>query len=29
MYYCEKCGSGDCCERLNIKDEPTICNMQY
>ncbi len=29
MYFCEKCGSGDCCERTDLIGEPVLCDDCY
>ena len=29
MFYCEKCGSTDCCERCDIEGEPVLCDECY
>ncbi len=29
MIYCENCGDGDCCERLDIIGEPILCDECY
>lgn len=29
MFYCEKCGSGDCCERTDLIGEPILCDDCY
>lgn len=29
MFYCEKCGSSDACERTNMVNEPVLCDDCY
>lgn len=29
MFYCEKCGDGDCCERTDIEGELVLCDKDY
>ena len=29
MFYCERCGDSDCCERLDLKTEPVLCDECY
>ena len=29
MLYCDKCGSGDCCERTDLENEPVLCDDCY
>lgn len=29
MFFCEMCGSGDCCERTDIHREPILCDACY
>nr|DAJ03609.1 MAG TPA: RRN7 Zinc-finger of RNA-polymerase I-specific TFIIB, Rrn7 [Caudoviricetes sp.] len=29
MFYCEMCGSGDCCERTDIHGGPILCDKCY
>lgn len=29
MFYCEKCGTGNCCERRDLKGEPVLCDECY
>lgn len=29
MFYCDRCGSGDCCERADLKGEPVLCDNCY
>ena len=29
MCYCERCGNSDCCERLNLPEEPVLCDRCY
>ena len=29
MFYCEWCGDADCCERLDLREEPILCDECY
>ena len=29
MFYCDKCGSTDCCERTDLVNEPVLCDKCY
>lgn len=29
MFYCENCGSGDCCERTDIPEAQILCDSCY
>ena len=29
MFFCEMCGSGDCCERTDIHGGPILCDTCY
>lgn len=29
MFYCEICGSADCCERTDLDGEPILCDDCY
>lgn len=29
MFYCEKCGCADACERTDLVDEPVLCDNCY
>ena len=29
MFYCERCGDADCCERLDLETEPVLCDKCY
>ena len=29
MFYCERCGEYDCCERLDLPTEPVLCDKCY
>lgn len=29
MFFCEKCGNGDCCERTDLVNEPVLCDECY
>ena len=29
MFYCENCGDPDCCERLDLWEEPVLCDECY
>lgn len=29
MFYCERCGDADCCERLDLVTEPVLCDKCY
>lgn len=29
MFFCEMCGSGDCCERTDIYGGPILCDTCY
>lgn len=29
MFFCEMCGSGDCCERTDIHGGPILCDKCY
>ncbi len=29
MFYCERCGDADCCERLDLQSEPVLCDECY
>ena len=29
MFYCERCGDADCCERLDLQTEPVLCDACY
>ena len=29
MFYCERCGDADCCERLDLITEPVLCDKCY
>ena len=29
MWYCDRCGDGDCCERTDIEGEPVLCDKCY
>ena len=29
MFFCEMCGSGDCCERIDIYGGPILCDTCY
>lgn len=29
MFYCEKCGSADACERTDLVNEPVLCDKCY
>ena len=29
MFYCEKCGSTDACERTDLVNEPVLCDKCY
>lgn len=29
MFWCEKCGSTDACERIDLVNEPVLCDKCY
>ena len=29
MFYCERCGEADCCERFDLPTEPVLCDACY
>lgn len=29
MFFCEKCGDSDCCERTDLPEEPVLCDSCY
>lgn len=29
MFFCERCGNGDCCERTDLVSEPVLCDDCY
>ena len=29
MFYCDRCGDTDCCERCDLLNEPVLCDSCY